>query len=109
MLKVDVLLNPVLARGLADVAEDRGAVRDRLGVAPRAKRVAQGVHVGVRADTRVAEQIPGAARAAPRLEDRVALPRATRLQVARRADAGQSRPDYQHIYVFGQHARQPPG
>src|SRR5207253_6940494 len=61
MPEADLLLHAVLARGVAHVLEDRGPVGDRLGVAPGAKDVAQRVHVRVRADAGVAEQVPGAA------------------------------------------------
>src|ERR1700677_2951862 len=86
---------------LADVAEDRLATRDRLGVRPWPEGVAERVHVGIRAYARVSEQVPGAADAIPGLEDRVALIRAVCLQVVAGADAGQPGPYDQHVHMFG--------
>ena len=103
VIEPDVRLDPVLARGLAHVVEDRGAVGDRLGLAPRLERVAERVHVGVRADPRIAEQIPGAADALARLEDRVGLTGAILLEVMRGADAGQAGADDQDVNVLLAH------
>ena len=50
--------------GAPDVVEDRGAVGDRLRLGPRLEAEAERVHVGVRADARVAEEVPGAAEVA---------------------------------------------
>jgi hypothetical protein len=44
-----------------DVAQDGRPVGDRLALLPRAEGVAERVHVGIRADAGVAEQVPGAA------------------------------------------------
>src|SRR5207244_2662734 len=80
-------------------APDRGAVGDRLGLRPRPEPVAERVHVGVRADARVAKQVPRAAEALARLEDRVRLAGTAVLQVVRGADAGQPGADDQHVEV----------
>ena len=97
---LDVAVDIVVARDLADVAQDRGAVGDRLGVLPRPEAVAQRVHVGVRAHAGIAEQIPRpTARAAP-LEDRVALAGAIRLQMPGGADAREPGADDQHVEMF---------
>ena len=63
---------PYALGGLADVREDRRAVGDRLVARPRPEREAERVHVRVGADARIAEQVPRAADALARLEDRVA-------------------------------------
>jgi hypothetical protein len=55
-----------------DVVADRGAVGDRLAFGPGLERVAERVHVGVRAHARIAEQVPGAADRRARFQDRVA-------------------------------------
>ncbi len=54
-------------------SRDRGAVGDRLGLGPRLEVVAQGVHVAVGTDARIAEQVPGAADRLARFEDGVGL------------------------------------
>src|SRR5690606_26226574 len=63
----DPLLDPGLAGGVADIGEDRRAVGDRLRLHPGPEAVAERVHVGVRADARVAEEVPGAADRVARL------------------------------------------
>ena len=101
MAIADLLLDPVLARGLAHVGEDRGPVGDRLLRRPRFEAVAERVHVGVRADPRVAEEVPGAAEVLARLEDRVAAARAALLQVPGGADPREAGADDQHVEMFG--------
>ena len=90
---------------VADVVEDRGPVGDRLALLPGPEVVAEREHVRVRADARIAEQVPGAADGVARLEDRVGLARALRLEVAGGADAGEAGADDQHVDVFGCHRR----
>src|SRR6185436_20895032 len=60
VVEPDVTLHAVVARRGADVLADRGSVGDRLALLPRAEVVAERVHVGVRADARIAEQVPRA-------------------------------------------------
>ena len=55
---------------------------------PRLEPESEGEHVGVRADARVLEQVPGAAEVLAALQDRVALGRAAVLQMPGGADAG---------------------
>ena len=78
-----------------------GPVGDRLRLRPGPERVAEREHVGVRADARVAEQVPGAADRLARLEDRVALAGALGLQVVGGADAGEAGADDQDVEVLG--------
>lgn len=96
----DPRVDPVVAGSLTDVPEDRRTIRDRLVVLPGPEPVAEGEHVRVRADPRVAEQVPGPPARIPRLEDREALRRALGSQVARRADAGEPGPDDEHVEMF---------
>jgi hypothetical protein len=98
--EADAALDAVVAGRLAHVLEDRRTVGDRLGLLPRAKGIAEGVHVRVRADARVFEEVPRAADALARLEDRVGLLRAFRLQVTAGADARKAGTDDQHVNVF---------
>jgi hypothetical protein len=97
----DAAVDALVRGGGADVPQDRRAVRDRLVVVPGPERVAEREHVGVGADARVAEQVPGAADGAARLEDGVRRPRALGLQVMARADAGQSGADDEDVEVLG--------
>ena len=99
--EADLLLDPVIVRGVADVVEDRGAVGDRLGALPGPEAVAQRVHVGVRADARVAEQVPGTADRIARLENRECLTGTALAQLTCRADAGEACTEDQHIEVLG--------
>ena len=96
----DVLVDPRLGGRVADVAEDRGAVRDGLGPGPRAERVTERLHVRVRAHARVAEEVPGAAHDIAGLEDDVGPAGERGLQVVRSADPGQPGPDDQHVDVL---------
>jgi hypothetical protein len=100
VLVADLAIDACVLRRVADVVEDRRAVGDRLRVLPRPEREAERVHVGVRPDPRIAEQIPGAAHAIARLEDRVRAPRAALLQVVTGRDPGDPRPHHQHVDVF---------
>ena len=100
VVEADPAVDAPIARRVTDVLEDRRPVGDGLGVLPRPKRIPQGVHVGVRADPRVAEQVPGAADGLARLQDRVALPRAVGLEVMAGADPGQAGAHDQHFDVL---------
>src|SRR5436305_3318069 len=100
MLEADLAVDSVLARGFPDVAEDRAPVGDRSVTGPGPERVAKRVHVRVRADARVAEQLPGSTDRAPGLEDRVALLRALGLEVISRADPREAGPDDEYVDVL---------
>ena len=101
--EADPAVDAVLARRIAHVVEDRRPIGDRLRVLPRPERVAERVHVRVRADARVAEQVPGPADRIAGLEDRVGLAGAARLEMVAGADARQARADDQHVQVLGRH------
>ncbi len=77
-----------------------GAVGQHLQLVPRPELVAEGEHVGVGADARVAEQVPGAAEALAALEDRDGLVRELGGELAGRADAGQAGADDQDVEVL---------
>src|SRR5262249_55667942 len=81
--------------------QDRRTVGDRLGVLPGPERVPQRVHIGIRADARIAEQVPGPADRFASLEDRVGLAGATALQMAGRSDPRQAGADDQNVEVLG--------
>src|SRR3546814_9839086 len=82
-----VPIDPVLARGLADIVEDRRPVGDRLRLGPRFEGIAQRVHIRIGSDTRIPKQIPRPAARAAAFEDAIAAIGAFGLQMTRRADA----------------------
>src|SRR5215218_4332113 len=98
--EADFVLDPVLARRLADVVADLLAGGDRVFVAPRLERVPERVHVRVRADAGIAEEVPGAADRLAGLEDRVAPTGAVPPQVGAGADAGEAGADDQDVDVL---------
>src|SRR4029077_21278539 len=67
----DLLVDAVLGRCLPHVLQDLAASGYRFRLLPGPERVAEGEHVGVRADAGEPEQLPGAAAGATCLEDRV--------------------------------------
>src|SRR5690606_38514831 len=81
----------------------------RLLAVPRAKRVAEREHVGVRTDPGIAEEVPGPADGVARLEDRVGGPRALVLHIVGRAHAGEACADDQYVDVLhgGHQAAEP--
>src|SRR6185437_7011240 len=105
--EADVPVDAVLGRGLADIGADGGAVGDRLGLDPGFEAVAERVHVRIRADARIAEQIPGAAYRVTPFEDGEALARALGLQVIGGADAAQPGAHDDHFEMFHGHAFSP--
>ena len=72
----DQLVDAVLLGDGAQVVEDHRPVGQRAVARPRPPAEAEGEHVGVGADARVAEQVPGAAAGLARLEHRHGLRRA---------------------------------
>src|SRR5207249_1793170 len=66
---------------------------------------AQGVHVRVRADAGIAEEVPRPADVVARLEDGVRPIRTARLQMVAGADAGDPGADDQHVEVLWLHTR----
>ena len=97
----DVLVDAGLGDRLLQVGHDRRAVGDGLLRRPRLEPEAEREHVGVRADARVLEQVPGAAEVLAALQDHVALVGAAVLQVPGRADAGDAGSDDDDVDKFG--------
>src|SRR5205814_561276 len=100
MVEADVAVHAELLGGVAHVAEDRRAVGDRLRLRPGPEAVAEREHVRVRADARIAEQVPGAPQRVARLEDRVGLARGVALEMAAGRHARQPGTDDQNVNVL---------
>ena len=102
VVETDVAVDAGLGRGVLDVLEDGVPVGNRLLAVPGPEGVPQGVHVRVRADAGVAEEVPGAADAVAGLEDGVGGPRALGLEIVRGTDPREPGSDDQDVEVFGQ-------
>ena len=103
VIEANVLVDAEHACGFADVVEDGRAVGNGLGFFPRAKRVAEGEHVGVGADAGVAEDVPGAADGGAGFEDGVGLAGAAGLQAVGGSDAGEAGAHDDDIEVLDGH------
>ena len=81
MIELNLFVNSVFARGLAQVIQDRWTISDRLRFLPRFEAVTKCVHVTVRANTRITEEIPSATHAGTTFQDRVTTVGTLLLQV----------------------------
>ncbi len=102
VVETDVAVDAGLGRGVLDVLEDGVPVGNRLLAVPGPEGVPEGVHVRVRADAGVAEEVPGAADGVAGLEDGVGGPRALGLEVVGGTDPREPGSDDQDVEVFGQ-------
>ena len=99
-MEVDLLVDAVLGFGLAQVGQDLVGAGDGVLVAPGLELVAEGVQVGVGANPRVTEQIPGAAGGGARLQDGVRPAWLFLLQGVGSTDARDAGADDQHVDVL---------
>jgi hypothetical protein len=97
----DQSVDAVLLRDGAQVVEDQRTVGQRGVAGPGTPAVAEGEHVGVRADAGVAEEVPRAAEALAGLQDRHAAARVAAAQLRGGTDAGQAGPHHQDVDVLG--------
>ena len=67
--ETNVALHVVFPGGLRHIILDRRTIRQHLAAGPGTEVVAEGEHVGIRPDTRIAEKVPGAPQGLPALED----------------------------------------
>src|SRR6202020_815788 len=67
--EANVAIDAVGSGGFGQIAQNRGAVGDRLRIVPWTKRVAECRHIRVRANARIAKEVPGAPDRVTRLED----------------------------------------
>ncbi len=100
---MDVLVDPALSCRVHDVSLDRRTVGQGLGTGPRTEVISEGVHVGIRADARIAKQIPGTAHRFAPFDNGDPLAWAFTAQMARCPDPGDSRADNQNIKVLALH------
>src|ERR1041384_2412701 len=100
MVVADRLVYSVFGSGLADVAEDGGAVSHRPGFTPGTEAIAECVHVGVGADAWIPEQVPGAAHRFAAFEDDESLAGALELERASAADARKPGTHHYHVHVL---------
>src|SRR5262249_54142905 len=96
-------VNTKFLRGFANVLENSQAIGDRLRFLPRAERVGERKHVGVRANSRVTKKIPRATDVRARFENDVAFPGAFGLQAVSGANAGKPGSDNDDVEVFHGH------
>ncbi len=99
----DMFPDAILFDRLLEVVHDRRSVGDRLAVLPRLEVEAERIHVTVRANAGITEQVPGAAERLARLQDQVALAGTLVGQVPCRADAGNAGPDDQDVNALTVH------
>ena len=100
---LDLLVDAVLDGGVGDVLADRRPVGQHLQLLPRPELVAEGEHVRIGADARVAEQVPGAAEALAALQHREGLVRKLGGQLSGRPDARQTCADDQDVEMLCVH------
>ena len=86
--------------GQAIEGQDRGAVRDRLRVTPRAKAVAEREHIRIRAHTRIPKQIPCPTRGFTPLKYCKRLPRTVHPHPSPSPDARKPGSYYKHIKML---------
>ena len=102
-VEADPVSNPEFFCGITDVVADGVATGKHLEFVPGPELVAEGEHVRIRADTRVAEQIPGAAHGRTFFQHDKALVRTGVGKVAGHADTGQARANDNYIEMFSSH------
>lgn len=83
-------INAELYGRIADIFENGWAVGDGLCIAPGAKGIAEGEHIGIGAHAGIAKEVPGAAHSWACFEDCVGLFRAVGLKAIARTDAGEA-------------------
>src|SRR5215510_11524105 len=100
MFEANVRDYPILLRRFLQIGEDGGAVRDGPGLLPRFEAIAERMHVAVRPNARIPEQVPCAANGAAAFQHREGLARTMHLQVDGCANPRNTRADYNHIERF---------
>ena len=99
-LEANVMNGARVFGNFLDIALDVRAVGDGLAVGPGLVTVAEGIHVRIGADARVAEQIPGSADRRAALQYQIALVGALTAQCMCGADARQACADDKNIQWY---------
>ena len=97
--RADVLADATLVHDAVEIIEDGGPVGDRFFVLPRFEIEAQRMHVAIRTDAGIAEQIPCPAQIGAPLKDRIAVMRRLFLHMGGHPDAGYARPHDQDVVI----------
>ena len=97
--KPDIAADVAVIDDLVEIFQNRRTIGNRLFMGPRLELEAQRVHVRIRTDAGIAEQIPGSAQVGTPLDDRIAFAAAFLAQMHRHADTRDARADDQHIDV----------
>src|SRR6185437_11448424 len=105
MAEPDMSVYPFVAGRGCNVLADVFTGRDGARMSPGLERVAHGQHVRVRADARIAEEVPRPADAFALLQNDVALARAELLQMVSGANAGEPGADDQNVKVLRNRCR----
>lgn len=100
MMKADVFLDVVFVCRLVQIFHDRRTIGDGLLLFPWLESVAQRIHVAVRPNAWIFEEIPGPANGIAPLKDGKGSVRALRLQMICCANAGNAGADNQNVKVF---------
>src|SRR5215813_14641961 len=100
MFEANVRNYPILLRRFPHIGADGSAVRDGLAIPPRFEVIAERMHVAVRPNARIPEQIPGAADGVAAFQHRERLTRTMQLQVYSRANSRNTRANDNHIERF---------
>src|SRR5262249_907325 len=108
VLETDITVDAEFMRGLAHIIEDSGPIGNGLRSFPRPERVREGEHIGVGANPREPEQVPGATNRRASLENDVSPAGTPRLQTVASPNAGKTGADDYNIEVLKGHMSQMP-
>ena len=103
--EVDSPTEIVVVDDFLEIRQNLVRVSDGVIGSPRLELVAECVQIGVRPDTRVAEQVPGAANGVTAIGDGEGPTRLRGGQIVRQTDPGDAGTDDEHIDVPGQRFR----
>ncbi len=97
--EADVLADIAFVDDAVEIVEDGGAVGDRFLVRPGFEIEAQRMHVAVRPDAGIAEEVPGSPQIVTAFDDRETVTGRLVLHMRRHADAGDARTHNQNVEI----------
>ena len=100
VVEPDPLVDALVAGCVLYVAADLVAVDDHVVTVPWTEGEPERVHVGVRTNPRIPEEVPGPAHRRARFEDGVRCPRSRFLEVVAGTDAGETSSDDQDVEML---------